>query len=105
MFAKISPCFENGKYFIAKNLTNGVGAGTTELYVLRPTSELIDRSYVFDFLGSSLFVDGAKETFKGTAGQQRIKKVFIENCLIPVPPLAEQRRIVERVNQVLSFLA
>ena len=104
VFAKISPCFENGKYFIARDLPNGIGAGTTELYVLRSASNSLLAEYVFVYLESPLFVRGACKTFMGTVGQQRIKRDYIEDALVPVPPLAEQRRIVDRVEQALGLL-
>ncbi len=104
VFAKISPCFENGKYFIASCLENGVGAGTTELYVLRSPSKGLYRKYLFYFLASSYFTGDAKKTFMGSVGQQRIKKDYLERMLLPVPPLGEQRRIVERIEEVFNLL-
>ncbi len=104
VFAKISPCFENGKYFIAKSLVNGIGAGTTELYVLRPTSNALLDMYTFLYLESPLFVRGACKTFMGTVGQQRIKRDYIEAALIPVPPLAEQQRIIDTAKLFLDSL-
>lgn len=104
VFAKISPCFENGKYFIASCLENGVGAGTTELYVLRSPSKGLYRKYLFYFLASNYFTGDAKKTFMGSVGQQRIKKDYLERMLLPVPPLGEQRRIVERIEEVFNLL-
>ena len=104
VFAKISPCFENGKYFIASCLENGVGAGTTELYVLRSSSNGLYRKYLFYFLASNYFMGDAKKTFMGSVGQQRIKKDYLKRMLLPIPPLAEQRRIVERIDEVVNLL-
>ena len=104
VFAKISPCFENGKYFIASDLKNGVGAGTTELYVLRPSSEELDNRYLFYFLVSNYFMRDAKKTLMGSVGQQRIKKEYLEKMLLPIPPLAEQRRIVKRIEEVFNLV-
>ena len=104
VFAKISPCFENGKYFIAENLTNGVGAGTTELFVLRPVSAELEPGFLFHFLASSYFADDARKTFMGSVGQQRIKKDYLENMLLPVPPHKEQVRIVSAIKRILSSL-
>lgn len=104
VFAKISPCFENGKYFIASCLENGVGAGTTELYVLRSPSKGLYSKYLFYFLASNYFTGDAKKTFMGSVGQQRIKKDYLERMLLPVPPLGEQRRIVERIEEVFNLL-
>ena len=103
VFAKISPCFENGKYFIASGLENGVGAGTTELYVLRSPSKGLYRKYLFYFLASNYFMGDAKKTFMGSVGQQRIKKDYLERMLLPVPPLTEQRRIVETIEAAFNL--
>ena len=96
-FAKITPCFQNRKSMILKGLPNGVGAGTTELKVLRSYAETIDREYLLFFLESSYFVEEA--TFKGTANQQRIISGYMENKLFPLPPLSEQRRIAEKIKE------
>ena len=104
VFAKISPCFENGKYFIASCLENGVGAGTTELYVLRSSSNGLYRKYLFYFLASNYFMGDAKKTFMGSVGQQRIKKDYLKRMLLPIPPLAEQRRIVDALDKYLALV-
>ena len=99
-FAKITPCFQNRKSMILKNLPNGIGAGTTELKVLRQYAETIVREYLLFFLASSYFIDEA--TFKGTANQQRIIVGYLENKLFPLPPLAEQHRIVAKIEELLT---
>lgn len=99
LFAKITPCMENGKAAVARNLTNGMGRGSTEFYVLRP-SERILGEYVYYFVRQSQFRAEAKRNFTGTAGQQRVPKSFIENALIPLPPLHKQRQIVGILNRV-----
>ena len=99
-FAKITPCFQNRKSMILRNLPNGIGAGTTELKVLRQYSETIEREYLLYFLASSYFIDEA--TFKGTANQQRIIVGYLENKTFPLPPLAEQKRIVAKIEEVFK---
>lgn len=99
-FAKITPCFQNRKSMILKNLPNGIGAGTTELKVLRPFGETINPWYTLYFLESSYFIDEAK--FKGTANQQRIISGYLEHKLIPIPPLDEQERITKQIQRILS---
>ncbi len=101
-FAKITPCFQNRKSVIFCNLPNGIGAGTTELKVLRQYGETIDRKYLLYFLKSPYFINGAK--FKGTANQQRIVIGYLENKYFPLPPLAEQHRIVERIEEYLHVI-
>lgn len=98
-FAKITPCFQNRKSAIFEGLPNGIGAGTTELKVLRTYGETINRWFVLYFLESPYFIDEA--TFKGTANQQRIIVGYLENKLFPLPPLAEQERIVDKVGLVM----
>ena len=101
-FAKITPCFQNRKSAIFKELPNGIGAGTTELKILRTFGETMNRWFVLYFLESSYFIDEA--TFKGTANQQRIVVGYLENKLLPVPPLAEQERIVERIGAIMPII-
>ena len=101
-FAKITPCFQNRKSAIFKELPNGIGAGTTELKILRTFGETMNRWFVLYFLESSYFIDEA--TFKGTANQQRIVVGYLENKLFPVPPLAEQERIVERIGAIMPII-
>ena len=101
-FAKITPCFQNRKSVIFEGLPNGIGAGTTELKILRTYGETINRWYVLYFLESPYFIDEA--TFKGTANQQRIIVGYLENKLFPVPPLAEQERIVSKIGQVMPVI-
>lgn len=100
--AKITPCFENRKSAIVNNLPNGIGAGTTELFVFRPYSEFIDREYLLWIFKSHNFISGGKNSFSGTAGQQRVSKSYIENYLIPLPPYKEQKRIVNKIFETFS---
>ena len=102
-FAKITPCFQNRKSVILCNLPNGIGAGTTELKVLRQFGETINRWYLLFFLKSPYFIDEA--TFKGTANQQRITSGYLENKLFPLPPLQEQKRIVQKVKAIASIMS
>ena len=101
-FAKITPCFQNRKSAIFEGLPNGIGAGTTELKILRTYGETINRWFVLYFLESPYFIDEA--TFKGTANQQRIIVGYLENKLFPLPPLAEQERIVDKVGLVMPII-
>ena len=101
-FAKITPCFQNRKSMILRDLPNGIGAGTTELKVLRSYGATIINEYLLFFLESSYFVDEA--TFKGTANQQRIISGYLENKLFPLPPLQEQQRIVDAVLSTWQVL-
>lgn len=101
-FAKITPCFQNRKSMILRKLPNGIGAGTTELKVLRPYGKTINREYLLFFLESPYFVEEA--VFKGTANQQRIISGYMENKLFPLPPLSEQQRISEKIKEVYKLI-
>ena len=101
-FAKITPCFQNRKSAIFHDLPNGIGAGTTELKVLRPYGNTIDRWYLLYFLESPYFIDEA--TFKGTANQQRIVVGYLEYKLFPLPTQKEQQRIVAQIEKLFEQL-
>lgn len=102
--AKITPCFENGKACVVAGLPGGVGAGTTELLVLRPHSGAIYAEYALAFFRSPDFVRGGVETFTGTAGQQRVSNDYFRCRPFPLPPVSEQRRIVARVDELMGLL-
>ena len=104
LFAKITPCMQNGKAAIARHLSNGIGRGSTEFYVLRPGPRILGE-YVWHSVRQPQFREAAKRSFTGTAGQQRVPRSFIENASIPLPPLDEQRRIVDILNRAARIEA
>ena len=97
--AKITPCFENRKSTVFRNLSNGYGAGTTELHILRPYATTILPDYLLTYFKSSLFIKRGKQKLSGAVGQQRVGKNVIENAYIPIPPKSEQNRIVRAVRE------
>ena len=97
LFAKITPCMQNGKAAVALNLRNGLGFGSTEFHVIRPESEIMAK-WVFLFMRQASFRAAAEASFTGTAGQQRVPAAFISSARIPVPPLPEQERIVRLLD-------
>ena len=99
-FAKISPCFENRKSFIAKGLPNGIGGGTTELIILRQKRVLPEYSYYI--VNDQRFIDAGSVSYKGIVGQQRVKTDIVKHYLMPLPPLAEQKRIADKIDEVLA---
>ena len=99
--AKITPCFENGKSVVFRNLTGRIGSGTTELHVLRPI--LVDADYVLLFLKSPQFIQNGIQRMTGTAGQKRVPREYFANSPFPLPPLAEQQRIVAIVNKLMTL--
>lgn len=102
--AKITPCFQNRKSVIFRNLVNGYGAGTTELTIIRAIGETVLREYLLWFFKSDYFISNGVKSFIGTAGQQRIHKDYLATCLIPLPPLAEQKRIVAKLEEILPLI-
>ena len=104
VIAKINPCFQNRKSAIMKNLINHVGAGTTELYVLRAYSNYVLNKFLLYLIKGNDFIDGGVKSYTGTAGQQRVKKEFVQNYVFPLPPLEEQKRIVEKVDELFKLI-
>ena len=100
VFAKITPCFENRKSVVLKKLENKIGAGTTELHVLRPYLQYLNSDYVLLFLKTELFIKNGVLSYTGTAGQQRISKDFVLKTYIPIPPRKEQDKIVNLLNNL-----
>lgn len=92
LLAKITPCFENGKAAFVGSLPCGVGFGSTEFHVLRPSDE-VDGRYLFQMIWNPAFRFVGKRHMTGTAGQKRVPTDFLKRYSIPLPPLAEQRRI------------
>ena len=101
LMAKISPCFQNGKMGIATGLPNGVGYGSSEYFVFRPSKEL-SAEWLFYYLQDPAFRRHATGKFSGNVGQQRLPKELIEELEIPLPPLAEQKRIVALLDEAFA---
>ena len=102
--AKITPCFENRKSVIFKDLINGCGAGTTELHILRIINQCTIGKYLLCLFKTDDFISAGISTFTGAVGQKRISTGFISNYLVPVPPMSEQKRIVEVIKKSFSYL-
>ncbi|MBP6678540.1 MAG: restriction endonuclease subunit S, partial [Paracoccus sp.] len=97
LVAKITPCFENNKIALA-NITTTWGFGSTEFHVLRSGSEL-DPTYLAHFLRQDSIREAGEKRMTGSAGQRRVPKAFFEELQIPLPPLAEQKRIAGILDQ------
>ena len=100
--AKISPCSENLKSTIFQNLPNNYGAGTTELVILRPIN-VCAKFYLYLFK-SKWYIDEGTKYFKGVVGQQRVHKGIFTDLQIPLPPLAEQQRIITEIERWFSLI-
>lgn len=101
--AKITPCFQNRKSVVFKNLINGYGAGTTELTVVRPIENMVCAEYLLWFFKSNYFINNGIESFTGVVGQQRIHKDYLKSCVFPLPPFEEQKRIVNVIESVMEM--
>jgi len=95
LWAKITPCMQNGKSAIARDLVNGVGCGSTEFYVLRPRSDNILIEYVHYILRDKRVLESARNSFGGSAGQQRVSSSYLKSVKIPLPPIEVQQQIVD----------
>lgn len=100
--AKISPCLENRKSIVLRDLPNGIGAGTTELHVFR--SSVVVPEYALYFFKSEYFISKCVGTFNGVVGQQRVGKNIIEETQIPIPPINEQTKIVSTIETIFTQL-
>jgi len=96
--AKITPCMENGKCAIGRNLSRGVGFGSTEFHVLRATQRVIPE-WLFYFWRFPPTRKLAAVNMTGSAGQKRVPQIFLETASIPLPDLFEQRRIAAQLQQ------
>lgn len=101
VFAKITPCMENGKSAIIKKLVNDIGYGTTEFYVLRCNEKLFNR-YLYHLVRSRVFRERAKAVMVGAVGQQRVPKSFLEEYKISIPSFEEQIEIVRLLDDFLA---
>lgn len=99
--AKITPCFENSKAAVFKDLIGGIGAGTTELHVARPFSKDLEPLYVLLYLKSPIFLNVGKTQMTGSAGQKRVPTSFFAENSFPLPPTEEQKRIVAKVDELM----
>jgi type I restriction enzyme S subunit len=99
LFAKITPCMENGKAAIATNLLNGLGFGSTEFHVLRPKLEVMS-AYVFALVRQESLRQHAKQMFTGTAGQQRVPPGFLHNYICPIPPIELQSSFTKYLGAI-----
>ena len=99
LWAKITPCMQNGKSAIARNLTNGVGCESTEYYVIRPKTDDLIIDYVYLVLRHYAVLKAAQNSFGGSAGQQRVSSQYVKSIVIPHPPIDVQKSIIATVIQ------
>jgi len=103
IFAKITPCMENGKGAIVSNLINGYGAGSTEFIVLRP-NEMVLSKWIYYFLSQKSFRLYCQQNMTGSAGQKRVPAKFLANCEMRVPNIEEQKHLISKIEELFSEL-
>jgi restriction endonuclease S subunit len=97
LLARVTPCFENGKSGIAKNLKNKIGFGSSELYVFR-AKDVVLPEWIYYFISSSNFINIGKNNMTGTGGLQRLTKDFVSEYKIPLPDIETQKEIVSNIE-------
>lgn len=101
LWAKITPCMQNGKSAIAKNLINNRGYGSTEFYVIRNKNENeLYFDYIYHLLRTKIIRETATKYFTGSSGQQRVPKSFLENLSIPLPDFYKQKQISDELYKI-----
>ena len=105
LFAKITPCMENGKGGIARGLKNGVGFGSTEFHVLHPAPEKVSSEWLYYLTSWDEFRKQCARNMTGSAGQKRVPKSYLEHYKVHLPSLEEQRRIAAVLDKVSDLIA
>jgi type I restriction enzyme S subunit len=100
IWAKITPCMQNGKSAVARNLKQGFACGSTEFYVIRPKSKKVVVEYLHYLLRDKRVLETAQNFFGGSAGQQRVSIEFLKDFQIPLPPLETQNEIAAHIQSV-----
>ena len=105
LFAKITPCMENGKGGIAQGLKNGIGFGSTEFHVLHPNPELVSSKWLYYLTSWDEFRKVCAKNMTGSAGQKRVPKSYLEHYKVHLPPIEEQHRIAALLDKVTDLIA
>lgn len=98
LFAKITPCMQNGKHAVARGLIDGIGFASTEFHVIRPGPDIL-AEWVHYFIRQPCILQAATEHFTGTVGQQRVPDDYLKTLTIMLPLLSEQKRILAILNE------
>lgn len=105
IFAKVTPCFENGKAAIVNGLPNGIGAGSSEFYVLRAITNEVLPELLFALIKTREFAQQGAANMTGAVGLRRVPRAFVGDYALPLPPLAEQRVIADKLDTLLAQVA
>src|SRR5439155_17420104 len=101
IMAKITPCMENGKAAITRNLENGLGFGSTEFHVIRPTAAVLPE-FIYYFVRQESYRKQAESEMTGSVGQKRVPADFLVRTGFALPPFAEQQRIIGKLEELLG---
>lgn len=101
LFARITPCMENGKLAVARDLHGGIGCGSTEFHVIRP-EDGINEDFLRFWMLRSAYRQDAERNMQGTVGQRRVPADYVRSSKIPVAPSNEQKRIVSKIDELFS---
>lgn len=105
IIAKITPCMENGKCAIARDLTNNIGFGSSEFHVIRIDSEISTSDYVFAFLNREIIRLEAEKHMTGSSGHRRVPASFYQNLEIPLPSFDEQSKLVNAIKDLQNRIS
>ena len=100
LFAKITPCMENGKGGVARNLKNQIGFGSTEFHVLRPIETISNSEWIYRLTTFKTFRKDAENNMTGSAGQRRTPKEFFDKYKVGLPPIELQNEFSTFVQQI-----
>lgn len=100
--AKVTPCFENGKAAIVQGLPNGIGAGSSEFYILRPAIKEVSTRFLFSIVKSHKFLQEGAANMTGAVGLRRVPRAFVEIFPVSLPPLAEQKVVANKLDTLLA---
>ncbi|MFH1255051.1 MAG: restriction endonuclease subunit S [bacterium] len=104
IFAKITPCMENGKSALAENLENGIGFGSTEFHVIRVKKNIALSKYIYYLIRTKYFRNCAKEKMTGASGHKRVPEEFMLSFKYPIPSLEIQKQIVAQLDKEMEAL-
>jgi len=102
LFAKVTPCFENGKSMFVENCPTGFGSGSSELIVLRSNPDFVIPKLLLNLIRSYEFKQLGARNMTGAVGLRRVPKAFVEQYPFPLPPLAEQKEIARQLDDLLA---
>lgn len=102
LLAKITPCFENGKAGLVRGMPNGIGAGSSEYFVCRPDTRLLDPRYLLALFKTERFLKDGETLMTGSVGHKRVPKDYLLSAAVPLAPRAEQQRIADKLDSLLA---